>query len=292
MSNEAVTITLDEVSFQLKEEHDFDWLARLGKVFAVFDQQDSGNLSFGVEQDGRRYFVKYAGAQTVQIQHTPQAAIQLLQDAVSLYTELAHPQLIHLVEYGPVGQGYMALFDWFEGEGLHPHETYPPPAKYEHPDSPFYRFRQLPVEQRLQALDDIFDFHVQVEQRGYVAIDFYDGSLLYDFTRSEIKICDIDVYHKKPYVNRMGRMWGSSRFMSPEEHLLGAVIDGRTNVYNMGAMAFCLVGGERDRSLAKWEAGEALFEIVSKAVQDDRQNRFASVEEFHQAWQARRKDNG
>ncbi len=38
------------------------------------------------------------------------------------------------------------------------------------------------------------------------------------------KFCDIDLYSKKPYVNKMGRLWGSSRFMSPEEFELNAMI--------------------------------------------------------------------
>ncbi|GLX70261.1 hypothetical protein MU1_46070 [Paenibacillus glycanilyticus] len=50
MSNDPVTITLDDVTFQLQEEHDFEWVKQWGKVFIVFDQQDSGNISFGVEQ--------------------------------------------------------------------------------------------------------------------------------------------------------------------------------------------------------------------------------------------------
>ena len=33
-----------------------------GRIFARFDEQDSGNVSFGVEAHGARYFVKTAGA--------------------------------------------------------------------------------------------------------------------------------------------------------------------------------------------------------------------------------------
>ena len=38
-------------------------LESAGYVFAKFDErtQDSGNISYGVEVDGRRYFVKTAG---------------------------------------------------------------------------------------------------------------------------------------------------------------------------------------------------------------------------------------
>jgi len=40
----------------------------------------------------------------------------------------------------------------------------------------------------------------------------------------------------------MGRMWGSSRFQSPEEYQLGADIDEVTNVYTIGTTAFALFG--------------------------------------------------
>ena len=117
-----------------------------------------------------------------------------------------------------------------EGECLHSHWSFPPPAKYEDPRSPYAKFRQLPVQTRIQAMERILDFHIQAERKGYVAVDFYDGSLIYDFAAKEIHICDIDLYHAGAFTNTMGRMWGSSRFMSPEEYELGAPIDAVTNV--------------------------------------------------------------
>jgi serine/threonine-protein kinase len=167
---------------------------------------------------------------------------------------------------------------------MHPHWRFPPPAKYTDPASPFYRFKRLPVGMRLQALDCIFAFHVHVEQQRYVAIDLYDGSLMYDFRSNTMKLCDIDYYRPMPYVNSMGRMWGSSRFMSPEEFELGAAIDGITNVFNMGAIAFCLLGGERDRDYAKWDAGEPLYEVARKAVSLSREQRHQSVADFYTSW--------
>jgi serine/threonine-protein kinase len=133
-------------------------------------------------------------------------------------------------------------------------------------------------------LDAIFNFHVYVESRNYVAIDFYDGSILYDFKTHSTRICDIDCYQPKPYVNNMGRLWGSSRFMSPEEFELGAEIDSRTNVFNMGAMAFCLLGGERDRAYAKWDAGREHYDTALRAVEQAKDQRYRSVAEFYEAW--------
>jgi hypothetical protein len=65
-------------------------------------------------------------------------------------------------------------------------------------------------------------FHVHVAYCGYVGIDFYDGSIMYDFENEKAVICDIDFYAKALYVNHMGRLWGSGRFMSPEEFTLNA----------------------------------------------------------------------
>ncbi|GAE30492.1 protein kinase domain-containing protein [Halalkalibacter hemicellulosilyticus] len=280
-----ITIEVDHVSFKLKEDHSFFWLAEIGEVFAVFPEQDSGNISFGIKKnDGKKLFVKYAGARTMNFAGRPEEAIKRLKQSVEAYQHLRHEQVIHYVDSIELEQGYALLFDWFDGECLHSHWSYPPPLKETHPDSPYYRFRQLSIDKRLKALNDIFSFHTYVEEEGFVAIDFYDGSILYNFNDNELKVCDIDFYARKPYTNRMGRLWGSKRFMSPEEFQLGAPIDERTNVFNMGAIAFGLIGGELDRSFSKWEASQELYEVVLKAVKENREERYQSLREFSLAW--------
>jgi serine/threonine-protein kinase len=284
MGELLVIHNVDNISFNLKELHNFDWLSRLGKVFYVFDQQDSGNISFGLEKNGQRKFLKFAGAKTINYSGDPQEAVLRLKQSIERYEELAHQHLIRLIDHFEVEEGYAVVFDWFEGECLHPHWAFPPPAKYNHPNSPYFRFKQLLVERRIDSMDCILSFHVHIERKNYVAVDFYDGSILYDFKNHITKICDIDYYQKKPFVNTMGRLWGSSRFMSPEEFELDAIINERSNVFNMGSMAFSLLGGELDHSFSKWDAGRELYEVVLKAVEKDRSKRYASVEEFYSAW--------
>jgi serine/threonine-protein kinase len=218
-----------------------------------------------------------------------QVPIENLRAAVKVYQELRHPYLIELIDHFEVSSGYATIFKWFDGETLNPHYSFPSPAKYLDPNSPFYRFKHLPVEQRLVALDRILSFHEFVESKGFVAIDFFDGSLIYNFVRNEIKICDIDLYQKKPFYNKEGNLFqsrtsGTSRFMSPEEFILGAEIDERSNVYTMGLMAFALLGGKLDRSFPKWEAGKGLYEVALKAVNEDKGFRYSSVSEFKAAW--------
>ncbi|BBI34230.1 serine/threonine protein kinase [Cohnella abietis] len=282
----SVTITLNDISFQLHKDKDFEWLKELGNVFCVFDQQDSGNISFGVQNGETKRFIKYAGAHPLAYLGDPKDAVTRLKQAIPLYQHLSHQHLINLINHFEVEDGYALVFEWFDGECLHPHWSFPPPAKYNDPNSPYFRYKQLPTELRLLSIDSIFSFHVEVEASGYVAVDFYDGSILYDFNTNATKVCDIDVYQKKPFINTMGRLWGSSRFMSPEEFELGASIDSVTNVFNMGAIAFALIGGELDRSSTKWDAGKALYEVALKAVEPNRNDRYQSVKEFYSAWKS------
>ena len=285
MNSDFITVQLDQLTVRLHEYHDFSFLKQLGKVFCVFDEQDSGNICFGVDNGSEKLFVKYAGANTINYSGNPADAVDRLQQAMPVYHALRHPNLIELREHFPLEAGYAAVFTWFPGESLHAHWAFTPQEKYTHPDSPSFRHRQLPLVQRLDSLEAIFAFHEHVIAQDYVAIDFYDGSILYDFTQHTTKICDIDVYARQPYVNTMGRLWGSTRFMSPEEFELGAAIDEVTNVYNMGATAFALLGGEHDRSFEKWDGDEALYQVACIAVNSERNRRYPSIAAFRQAWQ-------
>jgi serine/threonine-protein kinase len=291
MQEENITITIDKVKFMLKKDHDFQWLRDHGRVFTVFAEQDSGNICFGVEHGGKRKFVKYAGAPTMEYKGKLEDAAIRLKQGIPIYEELKHPHLIQLIDHFEVNDGYAGVFEWFNGECLHSHWSFAGWRKYNHPDSPFFRYKNLSVTNRLNSLDCIFSFHQFVESKGYVAVDFYDGSILYDFKENLTKICDIDFYRKRPTYNDLGQdFWGSSRFKSPEEYELHAPIDERTNVFNMGAIAFGLLGGEIDRSISKWDAGGSLYKVALRAVEKEKEKRYSTVSEFYSEWRTARKE--
>ncbi|MGV3467445.1 MAG: protein kinase domain-containing protein [Heyndrickxia sp.] len=282
-----ITIAINKVSFQLQEEHNFSWLNNIGDVFCVFDEQDSGNISFGLEKNDKKFFVKYAGSKPKDFSGNPKDAIDRLVKAMPIYKTLEHPSLIKLIKHFSIENGYAAVFEWTEGECLHAHWSFGGKAKYINPESPFFRFRNLEIKKRLDALDTIFSFHTYVESQGLVAVDFYDGSILYDFKNNKTKICDIDFYRKSPSVNDLSEhFWGATRSKSPEEFTLGGTIDSKTNVYTMGAIAFGLLGGEMDHSYSKWEADQKLYEVAIKAVEKERDKRYPTVKEFYEAWKA------
>ena len=221
----------DGIPYKLKAAFDFSFLHKYGTVFKVYDDQDSGNICFGTADGDKRYFVKFAGAPTERGCVVAEEAIANLKRTVPIYRDLAHPTLIKLSSAEEIGGGFAVIFEWVDAECMH--GMYPLSRK---------KFLQMPLDTKLQVFNEILSFHAHVAKRGYVAIDFYDGSIMYDFNNARTIICDIDFYSKMPCANTMGRMWGSSRFMSPEEFEFGATIDEITNVYTMGATAFALFG--------------------------------------------------
>jgi serine/threonine-protein kinase len=265
---------INGLPYKLKSHFDFGFLSRYGKIFKIFDYQDSGNICFGAEKNGERYFIKFAGAPTEKYTGKPEDAIARLKSSVPVYQELRHPNLIEFVKAEEVGGGFAMVFRWVNGECMA--RIYPESHR---------KFMETTMETRLKVFNDILSFFRYVASRNYVAIDFYDGSILYDFEKQETIVCDIDFFRKTPCTNDMGRMWGSSRFQSPEEYQLGAVIDEVTNVYTMGATAFALFS-DCNRSRESWPLNDKAYEIASKAVSDDRQHRQQSIEKFIGEWEA------
>lgn len=272
--NDFYIQTLDGLSFRLKEPFDFSFMERYGTAFRVFDDQDSGNICFGTEKEGKRYFVKFAGAPTARGTVTKQEAVGNLEKALPVYRALRHKNLIRFVGDEAVGGGHAMLFEWTDGISMG--RMYPQSKK---------RFMALPLSERRQVFGDLLDFFIYLHDTGYVAVDFYDGSVMYDIQRKQTVICDIDFFEKKPYVNEMGRLWGSERFMSPEELQKGAGIDEKTNIHTLGVMAFALFA-DYDRDEKAWPLTREAYAVAVQATQADRGLRQRSFREMKMQWEA------
>ena len=264
---------VDGLSVRLREPFSLGFLRKFGTVFRVIDDQDSGNLCFGMEKDGARYFIKFAGAPTARGSTSPEQAVEHLRGAVPVYRDLRHENLIELTWAGEIGGGYAAVFRWADGDCMG--RMYPGAHR---------RFFELPVRDRLSVYDAILRFLEHTIACGYVAVDFYDGSVLYDTSTGKTTICDVDFFRRLPCVNDMGRMWGSSLFQSPEEYRLGAAIDELTNVYTAGAFAFALFGEYR-RERESWELSDSLYDAAFRAVNADRARRQPSLRALREEWE-------
>ena len=251
-----------------------DFLRSVGTVFAEFgaNTQDSGNVSYGVQVSADRFFVKTAGVPGDPLPRLDHAArVALLRNAVRLSESVRHPLLppLHTVIESP--DGPLLVYSWCDGELLGV-----PRERRDDPLSSFQRFRALPVSEILSCLSALFDLHVRLAEAGWIAGDFYDGSLLYDFASKRLSVIDLDFYRDAPFTNDMGRMFGSSRFMAPEEYEQGARIDERTTVYVMGRTALVFLS----------DCPPALHEVAAKACAPARGARYETMAAFFHAWQA------
>ena len=257
------------------------YLRSVGTVFAEFDDrtQDSGNVSYGIEIEMERYFVKTPGRPDDPrpvLDHP--ARVALLRNAVRLRQSFNHsalPRLCRVIEspFGP-----LLVYEWLDGELLGV-----PSAKRDDPTSAFQRFRKLPAFMILKCLDAIFDLHEKLATADWIAVDFYDGCLMYDFASEELRVVDLDMYRECPFRNERGRMFGSTRFMAPEEFEFGALIDERTNVFVMGRTALVFLS-DGTLNADAFRGSRDLFDVVARACDPVRSCRFDSMAAFCRAW--------
>lgn len=257
-----------------------DYLQSCDDVFACFgpESQDSGNLSYGVETAGLRYFVKTTDPDAdVLLDHS--SRVELLRNAVKTARRNSHQALPALLNVIESPDGPMLVYEWVEGELLR--------AKPGVPESAHERFRRLPAEEILNALDNLYELHSLLAAAGYVAVDFYDGCLIYDFSAGKIHVVDLDHYELGAFRNSMGRMFGSSRFMAPEEFEYGERIDERTSLFSMGrTAAIFLSDGTLERS--SFRGSEALHDVIVRACKADPELRYQTMEDFYADWQEAR----
>ena len=158
----------------------------------------------------------------------------------------------------------MLVYQWEDGEHLHARAE-----RREDPDTAWQRFLALPASERLAVVQTLIDLHVALVMKGWITGDFYDGCLIYNFHRKSIHVFDLDSYHQGPYRNNMGRMFGSTRFMAPEEFELGRTIDERTTVFALG------------RTIGIFLADvPAASEVVARACEADPGRRYGTVTEL------------
>jgi serine/threonine-protein kinase len=271
-----------------------DYVARHGVVLATFDHrtQDSGNVSWVVDADGRRLFVKTAGRDAPPPPGAPDpyfdhaGRVALLRNAVELARSVSHPALPPLLNVLESPAGPVLVYAAAEGELVHV-----PRARRADPDSAYQRLASLPSEPLLGLFDRLIDLHVALAAAGWVAVDLYDGCLIVDFATGRLTVVDLDSYRRGPSTNDMGRMFGSTRFMAPEEFERGAPIDQRTTVYTLGRLVWHF-GTRLTERRDHFCGPPALATVVRAACHFDRATRPATVAAFADAWRRERAGMG
>lgn len=252
------------------------YLAAHSAVLTVHLRQDSGCRSYAIEQAGRRWFVKQASTAS------GRAA---LDRAELIHDRVHHSALPCLRGKFDAADGLVHVYEWVPGEVLYDYVNYPGTDGRADPRSAHARFRSLPVSRILDALETIYNVHLVLADQGFVAVDFYDGGILYGFRAHRAWLCDLDEYLPGPFALAEDHLPGSMRFMAPEESRRGSAITQRTNVFTLArASAVLLSDGDIDSQA--WRGGPQLREVIRRATARDPRERYPGVESFVSAWRA------
>lgn len=283
---------IDGIKFKLREYQDFSWLNDYGIVFCVIDETGSGCISFGIKKNNKKYFFKIAGAKTVNAEISEEESIKLLKEAVEKYKYIKHENLIKLVDAFTYKEFYVVIYEYAEGECLFDHWHF---DRYEENKEipPLMKFKSLPVEKRLKVVDKLFSFFESFIDAGYVSVDFYDSSIIYNFENDDVAFCDIDLFRKRPTVNELGKdYFGTKRLKAPEENELGAMIDEQTSLFTLGAIIFDMFSNilntkERynkgcfiPNKVETFELNNDIYNVLLKATTYDRNNRYKTIKDF------------
>ncbi len=266
------------------------YVVRHGRVEREFSYltQDSGNVSWIVRAPEGRLFIKTAGtdapppsgAPTPYFDHP--GRVRLLRNAASLARSCDHPALPALLNVIETPTGPMLVYRAAPGELIGvPAELRADPA------SAYQRLASLPAAAQLPVFDTLIDLHRVLAGLGWVACDLYDGCLIVDFDTLTLHVVDLDTYRRGPSRNDMGRMFGSGRFMAPEEFELGAPLDQRTTVFTLGRLVRHFTT-HLTEDTGYFDGPDALAAVVAQAVQPAPEDRFATVAAFASAWQSAR----
>jgi serine/threonine-protein kinase len=262
------------------------YVRECGTILREFNHrsQDSGNVSWLVESAGERLFVKSAGAPGRPAPGAPvpyfdhAGRVRLLRNAVDLARSCAHPALPALLNVIESPMGPVLVYEAACGDPIHV-----PRAQRGDPTSPYQRLAQLPASALFGLFDTLIDVHAALASAGWVAGDLYDGCLIVDFRVPALSVIDLDSYRRGPTSNDMGRMFGSTRFMAPEEFKLGAQIDERTTVFTLGRIVWHFAT-RLTEDPAEFCGTDALAGVIQKACEPLPADRHTSVADMARAW--------
>lgn len=240
---------------------------------------DSRSVVLGIEAaGGHRYIVKHA------VDH---AAVAWLQSARRFHADVRHPAIPTVLHQVETAHGFALVEEWGAGEILadgYDDAVLPP----DHADSACQRFLRLDVDKIAAAIDQLIDAHIAVVDAGYVAVDLYDGCVLYDFATARLALVDLDHYRPGPYVLDVDRQFGSASYMAPEEFCRGATIDERSTVFTLGRMALVYLGCARKAVArrADFRGTDDQFAVATQACAPAPDRRIQSVRELQDQWRA------
>jgi serine/threonine-protein kinase len=235
--------------------------------------------------------------------HGLEGGIELFWDEARLAARLVHPNIVHTYEVGQTDGEYFLAMEYLDGQtyrGLRAR----------------LGSTRLPLHEELRILSEVArGLHYAHELKGFqgetLGVVHRDVSpqnvfITYD---GQVKLIDFGIAktHDSTHETRVGVIKGKLTYMAPEQ-LRGDPLDGRADVFSLGAMLWealsgrSFAGGAKVPEVAKLHArilgdepkirtvqpdvAEELAQIVDRALAVDREQRFSDAGAFADALEA------
>lgn len=167
----------------------------------------------------------------------------------------------------------------------------------------------LAVDEAVAIVDQCVEALSQAHARGIVHRDIKPENIFLEDRQGTpfVKLLDFGI--SKPagdgqtILTRTGMVFGTVEYMSPEQVHGEPTVDSRTDIWSMGVVLFRMLYGKlpfEGRTVASLflqiasadpvelplspDVPDAVAEVIRRALAKDRQRRFASIEEFGQAF--------
>jgi serine/threonine-protein kinase len=200
---------------------------------------------------------------------------------------LSHPNIVTIYDVGEEQDLAFIAMDYLQGREL---------SFYCKADN------LLPVDETLSIVEQIAEALDYAHQQGVVHRDIKPANIMYDRDNDVIKVTDFGVAClTDSSKTKTGTVLGSPSYMSPEQ-LAGKKVDGRSDLFSLGAMLYQLITGvlpfegdslaslmykitnENHKPPGKYrEIPNCVTRIINKSLQKDIGKRFQSGNEFASA---------
>ncbi|HRC87856.1 MAG TPA: serine/threonine-protein kinase, partial [Thermoanaerobaculia bacterium] len=223
-----------------------------------------------------------------------EAFVSMFVDEAKLAAQLSHPNIIHIYDLGKIGSDYYIAMEYVEGHNLREILS---AARRRNMKVPLGL--ALLVASRLASALDYAHRKKGFDGRelGLVHRDVSPQNVLIS-SEGEIKLCDFGIVKavSKASHTQMGALKGKLQYMSPEQ-AWGRPLDGRSDIFALGAILFEIMTGRRlfagDNEVAILDAvregriqsprdlepsvPENVERLVLKALEKNPEQRFSSA---------------
>ncbi|MFB9909623.1 serine/threonine-protein kinase [Allokutzneria oryzae] len=134
---------------------------------------------------------------------------------------------------------------------------------------------ELPVDEALRHLVEVAEAVVVLHSMHVVHRDLKPSNVLLD--RGRVVLADLGLAKALAHSSGLTQVAGSPGYMAPEQAAPGGVVDERTDVYGLGALAHRLLAGSTVGQPPKRPLPGRLGRVVRRALRSDPRHRWPSA---------------